>query len=263
MKARNRIPKQLQSRLFGSVIEFMATLGLSESEIRRAYEAALTKLRTERERRASKGIDGGCQQNGDVSAHLLRIWYRDSRLIDAAECKPRPLPLSKGKNSLHALVKKLDPGADPSAVLATMKAVGLIKRTAGGKYIPTANAAVIPKLHPWVMEHAARSLIRFVSTVHRNANPKSELPPLLERCSYVPDLNPADAGSFAEFARIQGLAYLDTLDDWLEQRRVTAVRSSKRSSKSGIAAGVHLITFLGSDADVRQDSRKGQEFRPK
>lgn len=256
MKTEGRMPKQLQLKLFGSIVEFMTTVGLSEADIRRAFEEAVAKSSAKWPNPAGRNVDGKYQPNGDVSAHLLRMWYRDSRLIDSADCKPRPLPLSRGRNSLRALIGKLDPGADAAAVLKTMKAVGLIRRTASGRYLPTASAAVIPKMHPWMIEHAARSVIRLVSTVHRNANPTPELPPLLERYSYVPDLNPGDARSFAEFARVQGLAYLDILDDWLEQRRVTKIRSSTRARRLGVAAGVHLITFLGSEAGSYADRGK-------
>lgn len=239
--------RQLQLKLFGSVIQFMATIGVSEAGIREAFESAVTKMEAKRTRSSGNAADAKYQPNGDVSAHLLRMWFRDVRLVRGVDSKPRPLPLSRGKNSLKALIRELDDSADAAAVIRDMKAVGLIKKNARGLYVPTASAAVIPRLHPWVVEHAVRSVIRFVSTIHRNSNPTPDLPPLLERYSYVPDLNPADSRGFAEFARDQGQAYLNTLDDWLEHRRVPKRRGSPRSPKSGVPAGVHLITFIGGE----------------
>lgn len=241
--------KQLQLKLFGSVIQLMTTIGVSEADIRGAFESAIAKSEAKRPKKGTgNAADAKYQPNGDVSAHLLRMWFRDVRLVKGVDSKPRPLPLSRGKSSLKALIEKLDDSADATAVIRDMKAVGLIKRNARGLYVPTASAAVIPRLHPWVIEHAVRSVVRFVSTIHRNSNPTPGLPPLLERYSYVPDLNPADSRGFAEFARDQGLAYLNTLDDWLEHRRVPKRRGSARSPKSGVPAGVHLITFLGGES---------------
>lgn len=239
--------KQLQLKLFGSVIQFMATIGVSEAGIRDAFEVAIAKMEATR-LRGSPVADAKYQPNGDVSAHLLRMWFRDARLVRGVDSKPRPLPLSRGKNSLKSLIRELDESADAAAVIRDMKAVGLIKKNTRGLYVPTANAAVIPRLHPLIIEHAVRSVIRFVSTLHRNSNPTPDLPPLLERYSYVPDLNPADSREFAEFARDQGQAYLNTLDDWLEHRRVPKRRGSPRPLKSGVPAGVHLITFIGGES---------------
>lgn len=255
--------KPLQRKLLGSVVEFMATVGLSERETREAFAAAIAKLR-KTSRRFGQVAEANYQPDGDVSANLLRMWFRDSRLVeDGPECRPRPLSLSKGRGSLTSLIKKLDPQADSKSVIKSMKALGLIKRTSRGLYLPTANAAVLPRMHPWVVEHAARSVIRFVSTIHRNSNPTSGQPPLLERYSYVPDLDPSDARAFAEFARIQGLAYLDTLDDWMEHRRVDKNRTPRRGRSSGIPAGVHLITFLGAEADssVASERKRGSRLK--
>jgi hypothetical protein len=155
------------------------------------------------------------------------------------------------------LIGSLDPSADASEVLRNMKMVGLIRKTKGGRYLPTASATVIPGLHPWATEHAARSVIRLVSTVFRNANRDGGEAPLLERYSYVPDLNPEEGREFADFSRSQGQAYLDTLDDWLEQRRVRDSGLAPRNRKRGIAAGVHVIAYLGDGAQVQQGAKRG------
>jgi hypothetical protein len=215
MKKNQTMSKLLQLKLLSSVLEFLARVGVPEAAIRDSFERGLIRSRTFRRNRVSSRVDGRYQRSGDVSAQLLRLWHRDSRFIDGKDFNPRPLLLSKGKVSLRALVSKLDPVANPMEVLNEMKAVGLIRRLANGRYVPTASAAVIPQLHPWAVEHATKSVVRLVSTVCRNAAKRSSQPPLLERYSYVPDLNPAEALAFAEFSRSQGQTYLDTLDDWL------------------------------------------------
>jgi hypothetical protein len=75
--------------------------------------------------------------------------------------------------------------------------------------------------------------------------------PLIERYAYVPDLSASEAVAFANFSRRQGMAYLEAVDDWLEQRRAKRLlkRKNVRTSK-GVAAGVHLFAYLGDDGDA-------------
>jgi hypothetical protein len=245
---KKKMSKDLQSKLLASVVEFMTRTGVSEPEIKSAFKKGLIHAQPGRARRQTGCVGGRYPRSGDISAHLLRMWHREDKYVDSREFKPRPLYLAKGRVSLRNLVFKVDPDADAVQVLRGMKDAGLIRKTASGRYLPTTSAAVIPPLHPWAAEHTAKSVVRLVSTVRRNSSLDSGTPPLLERYSYVPDLDPAEAKAFAEFARSQGQAYLDTLDDWLEQRRARPTGSSPKRP-IGIAAGVHLITYLGNDAD--------------
>lgn len=141
-----------------------------------------------------------------------------------------------------------------------MRAVGLLKRLANGKYLPTAESVTIDRLHPLAVEHVAKSLIRLVATVCRNTDPKKQAIPLIERYAYVPDLSEAETKAFAEFTRAQGMAYLESVDDWLEQRRVRRHSAQKKNSNStGVTAGVHLVAYLGDGAPrLRGTSVKGR-----
>lgn len=256
MSAAAKLPKDLQTRLLISVLEFLAMAGASESSIRDSFEKGLVKSRTFRSAKPKAKADGLYQKSGDISAQLLRIWHRDARYVSSASLSPRPLPLHKGRNCLRLLVQKLDPDVDSMEILRNLKQVGLIRRTKDGRYLPTASATVIPRLHPWATEHAAKSLIRLVSTVFRNASREVNDPPLLERYSYVPDLSHEHGKAFADFSRSQGQAYLDTIDDWLEQRRAQKSGSGRRQVRRGIPAGVHVITYLGDNPASRNTEIK-------
>jgi len=261
MSVVSRLPKELQTRLLQSVLEFLAMAGAPETSIRDSFEKGLLRSRSFRRAGPNAKSDGLYQKSGDISAQLLRIWHRDSRYVGARDLSPRPLPLSKGRNCLRRLVEKLDPDIDPMEILRNLKHLGLIRRTKDGRYLPTASATVIPRLHPWVTEHAAKSVIRLVSTVSRNASREADDPPLLERYSYVPDLHPEERRAFAEFSRAQGQAYLDTIDDWLEQRRAPRLRSGRRQSSRGVPAGVHVITYLGESPAGGEVHKQLKKFK--
>lgn len=245
---KNSNAKQLPLNLLESVLEFLSLTGVSESSVRGAFEKAMKRTQSLRTRSRRPGASVP-RLRGDASAYLLRLWHRDARFLSNDDFNPRPLPFSGGRVNLRSLIKQIDPDADPDEVLRAMLSVGLVRKTSGGRYLPTAKAAVLPTLHPWAIEHAAHSVMRLLSTVCRNAGADAKTPRLLERYSYVPDLKPEEARAFAEFSRSQGQVLLDILDDWLEQRRVTETSGCKGDSR-GISAGIHLITFVGDDAPI-------------
>ncbi|MET0279550.1 MAG: hypothetical protein ABW278_00300 [Steroidobacteraceae bacterium] len=247
MKTAIALSAQLQLKLLGAVLEFMNLSGVRESAMRQAFDRGLAEIREKRGGQRGKS-DERHAGNINVSAELLRLWHRDGRYINV-DAKPRPLSLVKGRNSLSAAIRRLDPTAVPSEILAGMKAVGLIRRTSRGLYLPTSESAIVDQLHPVLVEHVARTVIRLVSTVCRNTDPSGQSLPLIERHAAIPDLNPADRKAFADFTRAQGMAYLESVDDWLQQRRSRRATPARKARKGGVAASVHLVAYLGDEIE--------------
>jgi len=146
---------------------------------------------------------------------------------------------------LAALMKRQDPKCDVQALTKGMLAVGLIRRKRDGSFLPMTESATIRQLHPLLIDHVAKSVMRLVETVYRNTNPLTATTPMIERYAHVPDLDSADAKDFAAFAQQQGAAYLEAIDDWLETRRLQPKTGKKRRTSSTVAAGVHLVAYLG------------------
>ena len=241
MKSR-RIPKHLQQSLFSCVVEFMSDSGLSESEIKSAFDVCLKKRRTKL--LAESRRRGRYLQNGDLPADLLRTWHRDSRYIDA-NAKPRALPLVTGRTNVRQMALKLDPDADTDKLLRFMVSSGLLRETAKGRYLPANEVGAISSSNRFVNEHVAKSVIRFISTVGRNTKLASEAEQVIERFAYVSDLNYTDVQEFCEFTKAQGHSYLQVVDDWMEQRRLRPALRGKRAKKQGVVAGVHVIAYVG------------------
>lgn len=263
MKRRSQaVSKQMQFRLISSILEFLARIGVPESAIRDAFERGLTGSRKFRAAGRGRLIqDGSYLPNGDISADLLRLWHRDSRLLSPKDASPRPLHLARGRHSLRSLVRTLDSKADAAAVLDFMKSANLIRRTRDGRYLPTSDAGTITRLDPFVAEHLARSVVRLFGTVRRNTNLSGSATPLIERYAYVYDLNKAESAAFAEFTKSQGLAYLSAVDDWMEQRRVRKSKIGSRGAVQGVVAGVQVVAYLGDGTDGNVQERGNQKRR--
>lgn len=246
MKGHNGFPGSLQKKVLRAILEFLTLSGLSEQEVRSAVRECLAGLSKGKVRNGARSSqEATFVGNGNVSAELIRLWTRDGRYMDR-DARPKPLHASRGPSSLVALIKRLDPAVDPHSTVESMKAVGLIRELPGGRYVPTAESVTIDRLHPLAIEHVAKSLIRMVTTVSRNTDPGRSALPLIERYAYVPDLSKAEMAAFADFTRTQGMAYLESVDDWLQQRRVrVAANRSGKGARAGIAAGVHLVAYLG------------------
>jgi hypothetical protein len=212
-------------------------------------EIAIRKSRALEKRGMHALHDGSYLPNGDITADLLRIWHRDGRYIDHEKAQPRPLHFSKGRKTFRSIVQELSPNANARDILAFMNSAKLLKRLADGRFLPTADAATIANADSLVVEHIARSVVRLLSTVRRNAVVAPGSFPLIERYAYVSDLDRSHSRDFAEFTKTQGLAYLKAVDDWMEQRRASRARMPKKA-RSGVVAGVQIVAYLGDRSDA-------------
>jgi hypothetical protein len=236
-------------KLVQSVLDFLMKSGMTTAEIRSAISDCLPEDGVLKSAHPKHSRASQCVGNGNVSAEVMRIWHRDIKFLDR-EANPRPLQLNRGSNSLVALVKRLDPAGDPASSIRVMRTVGLIRRLPDGRYVPTAESVKIDHLHPLAIEHIAKSVVRLVTTVCRNTDPTREAIPLVERYAYAPDMSKKEALAFAEFTRNQGMAYLEAVDDWLEQRRVKRRGASAGKARgSSVAAGVHLFAYMDDHAE--------------
>jgi hypothetical protein len=245
MAARKIMSKQMQLKLLGTVVEFMARNGVTESAIRDSFNRGLANSRKLRQGAGSPYLDGSYMENSDVSADVLRLWHRDGRYIDDVDAKPRPLHPWRGRNSVRSLIHSINPNADARAVLAFMKSACLLRKSNDGRVLPATEGGTITQDDSFVVEHLVRSITRLFGTMRRNTSAAGRLHPLIERYAYVSDFNPSDSKAFAEFTSTQGLSYLQAVDDWMEQRRLHRVRTPKPSKGRGLVAGVQIVAYLG------------------
>jgi hypothetical protein len=251
---RHVVSERQRSILFGAVLEFMSRCGATEEVIRESFEKAVLELRKWKSGGRFKRRTGLSVETQNLPALLLRTWHRDARYIDQ-EARPLPLPLTRGRNNLSSAIKCIDPSADSLEILRSMKAVGLIRRTSKGRYIPTSEAAIVDQLHPLLIEHVTKLVSRLISTITRNTGRDSMS--LIDRHAYTANLNPVDQTAFADFTRSQGIAYLESIDDWLAQRQVRQRRISGVSKPRGVAAGVYLFAYLGGKNDLGAGHGRG------
>lgn len=235
--ARTKSHAQLYARkILAAIVDFLWAAGTHEAEIREIVETRLAAAATgsSRKRGALRG-----RTDDTVSAAVLHRWHRDSELLDA-DASPRPLKLFGPRPSVEAVVRSERPRSPAKAIIDDMMTLGLLRKTKGAKYLPKARVATIGTMHPVLIEHVSKSIVRLLETVQGNTSSKPGVSPLIERFTHIPDLPLSRTSDFREFSQEHGSAFLASVDDWLEARRV---RNSQKKSP-GVAAGVHVYAYI-------------------
>jgi len=244
MKSKSAAPQALIHGLLQSVVHFMAKSGMELERIESSFRSSMQQARSQRTLTLNAAGSPPNIGSDTAAGAVLRAWHREKGYIDE-EAKPIPLKIDGRPRSLATLMRRQDPGCEVRKLVKDMLAVGLLRRTRNGAYLPTATSATIGQLHPLAIDHVAKSVARLLETVQRNTDASSATMPLIERYAHVPDLDSADAKEFASFAQRQGAAYLEAIDDWLETRRIKPKAGKRRCRSTKVAAGVHLVAYLG------------------
>lgn len=244
MKDENLNAGSMKNLLF-AVIGFILRSGMSRSDLSAVFQQCMDAYLAIDDV-AELGARKSRPADDFAAAAVIKVWHRDPRYLTKNAC-PKPLALHGRAPSVESLVRGMRSGISARECIRNLKSAKLIRLSSRGKYVPTREFATLNQLHPLMVEHVSKSILRLVETVDRNTNPRGSKLRLIERFARIPDLDPEQARAFANFTHRQGLAYLQAVDDWLETRRV---RPSPRSSANeSIGAGVHLYAYMGNDSD--------------
>jgi hypothetical protein len=261
MKTIHMADEPLLTNLLLSVLHFMARSGMSKAQLQQAFSKSLRELERSDSREA--WLRHAAPRLGDetVESGVLRLWHRSPRYLNN-DALPLAIRLYGRAPSVESLVRMQRAGSDARNVIQGLKKVGLIQRQSSGRYIPVQDAAMIGQMHALSVGHAGKAIMRLLGTVLHNTSGRKVR--LIERTARVPDLDAREAKAFADFTRRQGLAYLQSVDDWLETRRMNG-RAKTRTQRSGTTgAGVHLFAYIGDEVDddlsPRLEGSDGESF---
>lgn len=213
---------------------------LSSEELEKLVERS-KELAQSRLRRLKPGRVG--RVDLDALGHVIYRWQRSSKYLDD-EGRPILLPLRGPGPSLQNLFKETGHEKYFSAGVKHLRKVGRVTRARDGRYSPRGEVSIVQSLSPELVELLAQTINRVVATVlHNTSLQNKKTVRLVERVTFVPDLPSSKVASFKVFAREQGGALIDTMNEWLEQRRGKQVR--RRTLQSGrLTAGLHVFAFV-------------------
>jgi hypothetical protein len=174
---------------------------------------------------------------------ILHRWSRTPKYLDD-EAQPFPIRASGPSPSIEALFRAERKSEAFALGLKHMRSAGLVKRTKPGLYLPRNDSILLHTLTPEMVANLALSINRLVSTLLQNTSVKGRTASrLIERNALVPDLPKRRLEEFKAFSREQGAAFVSTMNDWLENRRMSPTSSRRNTSKKAVAAGIHVFAF--------------------
>jgi hypothetical protein len=208
-------------------------LQLLTENARRKANARVTSLKTSQR----SAIDF------DVLGHVIYIWQRSPRYL-SGDGQPRALHPRGPAPSIEALFKEVRRADYVVQGLKDLVRMKRIRRSSSGLYVPCSEVTIVDELTPEFVRLVSQSMRRLVSTVLHNIShrdPKAIR--LVERMTSVPDLPAKQVRAFKIFAREQGGALINTMNDWLESRRGERKPRKSRSSNH-VTAGLHVFSFV-------------------
>ena len=246
------------SGLFNSILEFMTRSGVVLPEIEALFASCMLNQRKRSRKRVL--LPAGSDFS---AAAAIKIWHNDPKYLNSS-ARPKALRLRGRAPSVESLARKACPDGNHVSLMVALRSSGILKRSAGGRFLPAEEYATPQGLHPIAIQHVAKSVVRLVETALRNTHSSGRGISLIERFARVPDLDAREAKAFAEFTRRQGLAYLQSVDDWLETRRINGKVKTRPQRGGTTGAGVHLFAYIGDEVDddltPRVEGSDGESF---
>ncbi len=234
--------KEYGTELTRALVQFLHSAGLDKRKIEVAVRKAIRQLPAAKTAKKVANIDAG---TASIVGAAFHRWFRSKRFMDV-KGQPAPLRLlGKGK-SVQSLIALEKGSVQPEIVAQELVRLGLVKRTKSGLYMPTSLHSLIRKNHPYLFEHVAHSIVRFLHTVADNANTPIGVTPLIERYAQVSAISKSKIREFRDFSSQQGEALIDTMNDWLEANRVG---SGTRRMQGSAQAGLHVFAYVASRGD--------------
>ena len=179
----------------------------------------------------------------DVLGHVIYIWQRTAAYLDD-EGQPLAIKARGPAPSIQALFRDVKRGAYFEKGLKHLTEVKRIKKLSDGRYLPCSEVTIVNGLTPELVSLLNQTINRLVLTVlHNTAQRDSKTLRFVERVTTVPDLPVKQVRAFKAFAREQGGALINTMNEWLESRRGTKKARAALADRN-LTAGLHVFAFV-------------------
>ena len=179
----------------------------------------------------------------DTLGHVVYIWQRTSRYL-GDDGQPISIPARGPAPSIQGLFRQVGRASYFERGLKHLLRVKRIKKLPNKRYMPCSEMTLVERLTPEMVNLLNQTIHWLVSTVlHNTSLPDRKAVRLIERVTTVPDLPAKQARAFKIFAREQGAALINTVNEWLESRR-GQTKARAVGSGENLTAGLHVFAFV-------------------
>ena len=224
---------------------FPALVGITAPEV----EA----VKQEKRRREEESPDS----NLDQIAGVLYGWHTDSDFTGPYGI-PLELPIRQPNNlDFNELVSRYVGKVAVEPLLEELISIGAVVETEKGWYRALIRHFIPEPAAPEGLDHLARSVEDFVTTLDFNRNETDPKKKLFERQVYTEEgIHPADLERFKRFAGEKAQLLLEEIDNWISQLDTPKTTESVRlNTGMGI---YHYIHETDPDEGITQKPSKDQ-----
>jgi hypothetical protein len=216
---------------------------LDQTLTARTLDSLIEKGRRSASRKAGQLIlDRRDVVDHDALGHVVYIWQRTPRYL-GEDGRPIPIPARGPAPSVQALFREVKRTSYFERGLAHLIRVKRIKQLPSKRYVPCSEVTIVKRLTPEMVTLLNQTIHWLVATVLHNTSLRGRKPlRLIERVATVPDLPSKQVRAFKIFAREQGGALLNTVNEWLESRRGPRKARASKGAQN-LTAGLHVFAF--------------------
>ena len=148
---------------------------------------------------------------------LMATWFTNPRFLDKAG-NPAALTARKGTRSIAHLIRQSKARVSTAIAIELLRNSPSVRSDRGGSYVALRRVFVLPEFE---IPRAALVVGRYLETLSRNAKGRKRgTTLLLERSSYVPEIDLGAVSPVLRDIKERGTAFMDSTDGEIEACRL-------------------------------------------
>ena len=148
---------------------------------------------------------------------LMATWFSNPRFLDNAG-NPAALTARKGTRSIAHLIQQSKARVSTAIAIELLRNSPSVRSDRGGSYLALRRVFVLPEFE---IPRAALVVERYLETLSRNAKSRKRgTTLLLERSSYVPEIDLGAVSPILRDIKERGTAFMDSTDGEIEACRL-------------------------------------------
>jgi hypothetical protein len=193
-------------------------------------------MESTRQQRGRRKLNRGIREyRGLVRAYedmgmVMSTWFSLPRFLDP-ESRPLPLAVDRGPQSVRSLVRSSRAKILPALAVELMRRSPSVRIDAYGNFVALKRVFLLPDFE---VLRAALVIERYLETLRKNSSAQSsDTTLLLERNSYVPEIDLKNINPILRDIKGRGTAFMDAVDGDIEAHRIRRSRR-KRVGELGV-----------------------------
>jgi hypothetical protein len=184
---------------------------------------------------------------------VMSTWFSSQRFLDK-DCRPVPVTIDRGRNSIAALVRLSRVNISVANALALMRRSSSIRTDSRGRLTALRREFVLPDLE---IPRAALVIERYLDTLRRNTSPRSRKTVLLlERNCHVPEVDLRTIAPILRDIKGRGSAFINSVNGDIEDKRSRTVKHGAVGEMS-----VHIFAWTRPSRSRRTKTQSKTEGR--